>query len=100
MQASHGAVVGAGREELRRELVVLAGMLHSDIAEDSSRASNRIKDLVLASNPAQVCALSSTGSMRAAGRMRRMCTPTNACCMRRKRTRTSSPASTALLKAL
>jgi len=101
MQASHDALMDKDREELRRELVVLARMLHSEVAEVSASASSRIKDMVLASNPAQVCALSSPGSMRAAGRMRSMPDAlTNACSLRRKQTRTSSPASTALLKAL
>ena len=44
----------AEREELRQELSVLAGMLHSKDTDVSSRASSRIKDMVLASNPAQV----------------------------------------------
>ena len=42
------------REEVRRELHVLARMLHSEDADVSSRASSRIKDMVQASNPAQV----------------------------------------------
>lgn len=42
------------REELRRELHVLARMLHSEDTDVSSRASRSIKDMVLASNPAQV----------------------------------------------
>ena len=44
----------AEREERRQELSVLARMLHSEDTDVSSRASSRIKDMVLASNPAQV----------------------------------------------